>query len=151
MKLDLWGPVSIMTVCLALTAASPAAAGSCPAAKMKKDAQMTGPMEPVGVTDVVLGKVDLTNEAVKLKGRDLRLRRLVIEPGGIVPWHSHGYRPALIMVMWGTIMEYRSTCEMPIMHHAGDVAEEHMGFSHWWKNESDSVVILIAADIKPPA
>lgn len=137
-------------LCVALATGS-AAAGECPAGKEKAGAVTSGPTEPVGVTDVVLGDVDLSKEVVKLKGRDLRIRRLVIEPGGVVPWHSHAERPALIMTMWGTIVEYRSNCEEPITHRAGDVAEEHGGIAHWWKNESDSIVILIAADIKPPA
>ena len=134
-----------------LAAASPAAAGECPAGKTKNNAVTSGPTEPVGVVDTVLGKVDLGDEAVKLEGRELRIRRLVIEPGGVVPWHSHAERPALIMTMWGTVVEHRSNCEVPIVHRAGDVAEEHHGVAHWWKNESDSTVILIAADIKPPA
>ena len=29
-------------------------------------------------------------------GRLLRMRKLVVQPGGIVPWHSHAERPANI-------------------------------------------------------
>ena len=27
-----------------------------------------------------------------IKDRKFRMRKLVVEPGGIVPWHSHGER-----------------------------------------------------------
>ena len=30
---------------------------------------------------------------------------LVVQPGGIVPWHSHADRPALIYVVSGEIVE----------------------------------------------
>ena len=33
-------------------------------------------------------------EAVGVNNRLFRLRRLVVQPGGVVPWHSHGNRPA---------------------------------------------------------
>jgi quercetin dioxygenase-like cupin family protein len=31
----------------------------------------------------------------------LRFRKLTIEPNGIVPWHSHADRPALIFIAEG--------------------------------------------------
>ena len=51
---------------------------------------------------------------IGVAGRDLRLRRLVVQPGGIVPFHSHAGRPALIITVSGDITEYRSTCAVPI-------------------------------------
>nr|MBA3812485.1 cupin domain-containing protein [Caulobacteraceae bacterium] len=77
-----------------------------------------------------------------------RLRRLVVQPGGVVPWHSHADRPALIMTVSGAITEYRSTCAVGIEHPAGDVAKESGGISHWWKNNGSVPAELIAADIK---
>ena len=37
----------------------------------------------------------------------MRVRQLEIQPGGIVPWHSHADRPALIYVVSGEIVEIR--------------------------------------------
>ena len=54
----------------------------------------------------------------------LRLRKLVVQPGGVVPWHEHAARPANILVAEGSITEYRSTCKVPIEHKAGDVTAE---------------------------
>ncbi len=53
-----------------------------------------------------------------------RFRKLVVQPGGIVPWHEHSARPANILVVEGSITEYRSTCKVPIEHAAGDVDAE---------------------------
>jgi quercetin dioxygenase-like cupin family protein len=70
-----------------------------------------------------------------------------ITPGGIVPLHSHGDRPALIMVNQGKIYEYSSKCTVPILHQAGEIARESNGLMHWWKNDGDQTVILTIADI----
>jgi quercetin dioxygenase-like cupin family protein len=128
--------------------ATAASAGECPPGKSGVDVTKPGPMTPKSVTDKLLSKIDLGQEKVGLKGHDFRLRRLVIEPGGVVPWHSHGERPALIYVVSGTILEYSSDCSVPIVHKAGDVSVEDHAVSHWWKNTSDKPVVLISADIQ---
>src|SRR5258708_34616635 len=73
-------------------------AGECPADKMKANAREKVDFKPVGVTDVTLASIDLEKQPAHLKDRELRFRKLTIEPGGIVPWHSHDDRPALIFV-----------------------------------------------------
>lgn len=125
-----------------------AAAGECPAGKMKEGAVTSGPMAPAGVTDTVIGSIDLTAKGGDFKDQLLRLRQLTIAPGGIVPWHEHSTRPANIYVLSGTIEEYRANCSVPIVHKAGDVAQEFgMGFAHWWKNTSSEPVVLLSADV----
>ena len=84
-------------------------------------------MTPVGVTDTVLAQIDLSKEPIKADGRLQRVRKLVIQPGGIVPWHSHDDRPALIYIVEGEIVEYNSNCSAPILHKAGEVATETLG------------------------
>lgn len=125
-----------------------AMAGECPAGKMKDGAVTSGEMTPVGVTDNVIASIDLSPKGGEFKGQMLRMRKLVVQPGGVVPWHDHAARPANIYVLSGTIEEYRSTCEVPIVHKAGDVtAEFGAGLAHWWKNTSDQPVELLSADI----
>ena len=72
---------------------------------------------------------------------------LVIQPGGEVPWHSHGDRPALIYVLEGTVEEYSSRCAVPITHRAGEVSREQDNEAHWWKNNGTGVVRLLSTDI----
>lgn len=76
-------------------AAAPALAGECPAGSVTSNAFAAGPSAPEGVTDTVIGSIDLSQQ-YNIPGRTLRLRRLVIQPGGIVPTHSHSERPAHI-------------------------------------------------------
>lgn len=132
-------------------AATSASAGTCPADQMRTDARTSGVTMPNKVTDTELAFVKLGDQIEGLDNRRLRLRRLVVRPGGIVPWHSHTDRPALIMTVRGTISEYRSTCAVPIVHRSGDVVEEVKGVSHYWKNTGDVDAILLAADIKNDA
>jgi quercetin dioxygenase-like cupin family protein len=84
---------------------------------------------------------------VKLDNHKFRLRRLVVKPGGEVAWHSHEERPAIIYILSGTIVEYASTCAVPIVHNAGDVAPETHAAKHWWKNTTKRPVVLLSADI----
>jgi quercetin dioxygenase-like cupin family protein len=127
--------------------ATTALAGSCPADKMKADVREPVKFAAVGVTDTTLGAIDLEKEPAKIKDRQLRFRKLTIEPNGIVPWHSHGDRPALIFVAEGEIIEYASNCAAPIVHKAGEIRPETSGTSHWWKNLGDKTVILYVGDV----
>jgi quercetin dioxygenase-like cupin family protein len=135
----------------ALFVSTAASAGTCPADQMRPDARTTGETMPAKVTDSELAFVALGGEINGLDNRRLRLRRLVVQPGGVVPWHSHTDRPALIMTVSGQITEYNSTCAVGIDHKAGDVAQEKKGVSHWWKNNGKVAAVLIAADIKNDA
>ena len=103
---------------------SAAVAGECPADKMKVDARAPDTKAAKGVTDTVLAAIDLEKEPAKIKDRQLRFRRLTIEPGGIVPWHSHGDRPAIIYIAEGEIVEYASNCAVPIVHKSGGQYED---------------------------
>lgn len=125
-----------------------AAAGECPADKVKTGALTSGPDKPAGVTDTVIGSIDLTPKGGDFTNQLLRLRQLTIAPGGIVPWHEHRVRPANIYILSGTIEEYRASCSVPIIHKAGEVAMEFgKDFGHWWKNTGTEPVVLLSADI----
>jgi quercetin dioxygenase-like cupin family protein len=137
-----------------LAALGTARAGECPADKVAANSLPGAATAPVGVVDTELASIDLSKENVKLDQRRLRLRQMTIQPGGIVPMHSHEDRPALIMVVSGEIYEYNSKCAVPILHKAGEVAREALGTKHWWKNTSTSEVRLTIGDIvndKKPA
>ena len=126
-----------------------AQAGSCPADKQVAEGkgQPMSQAPAAKVTDNVLTMIDLSKESVAIKDRQMRLRRLVVQPGGVVPWHSHGDRPALIYIVSGEITEYASTCAVPIVHRAGEAAQESHGLAHWWKNSGSQPVVLLSADL----
>jgi quercetin dioxygenase-like cupin family protein len=135
----------------AATLSLAAFAGECPADKRVPDGQgqKPGPSAPVGVSDVVRSSTDLSKEPARIQGRLFRLRELQVQPGGIVPWHSHNERPAMIYIVSGEVVEYASSCAVPITHRAGDVAPEKNGTSHWWKNVGGTTAVLISVDLFP--
>ena len=114
-------------------AATAAQAGGCPADQTKPDVRPPVDLNPVGVTDTVIAMIDVDKEQ-GIENRNLRMRKLVVEPGGIVPWHSHAERPAIIYIIEGEINEYASNCTVPIPHKAGDVVAKTKGISHWSKD-----------------
>ena len=125
-------------------------AADCPAGKTAVDAMKPGPTTPSKVTDTVISSIDLAPIGSGFEGRKMRLRKLVVQPGGIVPWHSHEKRPANIYIISGSITEYRSTCAVPIEHGPGDVTSEFGPLAHWWKNNTKKPTVILSADILPP-
>lgn len=152
MSTFLFNPGPLRTIAAAALAIAAytigAQAGECPADQIKANAREAVKLDAVGVADMTLGAIDLGKEKARIKGRELRFRKMVIQPGGIVPWHSHDDRPALIYVFEGDILEFASNCAGPIHHKAGDIRAERKGTSHWWKNLSDKPVVLFIADVR---
>src|ERR1043165_474754 len=128
--------------------AAGAQAGECPAGKSMANATKPVDHAAQGVTDTTLGAIDLGKEQAKISGRELRLRKMVIQAGGVVPWHSHDDRPAVIYVAEGEIVEYASNCAVPIVHKAGETRKETNGTSHWWKNHPNAQVVLFIGDVR---
>ena len=128
----------------ALGGATPAMAGQCSAAGVNPLAD--APTSPKDVTDTVLAAVDLGSE-INVDGRQLRTRRLVVQPGGVVPIHSHKDRPALIVTVSGSITEHRSDCSAPVEHRAGDISREADGISHYWINHGTEPAVLLSSDV----
>ena len=141
------GASALLVGLLSVLFVLPSHAGDCPAGKAGVNALPGAASAPVGVTEMELSSIDLSKEAVNLPQRRLRFRHMEIAPGGIVPLHTHGDRPALIMVNQGQIFEYSSQCTVPILHKAGEIGKESNGLKHWWKNEGNVTVILTIADI----
>ena len=134
----------------AVLASAPAYAGACPADQVAENAIEAGATMPEGVTDEVFSSIDLSSKGEAWKGSLLRMRKLVVQPGGVVPWHSHEARPANILVVEGSITEYSSNCKVPIEHKASEAVAEFGALAHWWKNNGNTAAVLYSADILPP-
>lgn len=135
-----------LTVIAAAFAAAPALAGECPADKQGVDVMEPGPGETTGVTVEPIAEVDL-GPFYEIDGRLLRLRRVIVEPGGVFGWHNHDVRPGVMTVASGEMTEYRSTCAVPIVHRAGGGTTEAGEIYHWWKNNGDEPAEIITADL----
>lgn len=138
--------------CLGLTAflSAGASAGECPSDKVLKT-----PQQIKQVTDGSKLKAEVVNSVDPsgwrgVKGLMLRTRRLTILPGGFVPTHSHGDRPAIIYIISGQVVEHNTMCSVPIVHKAGEsTAEFGAGLEHWWQNKGKKPVVLTSSDLVP--
>ncbi|MGI9405615.1 MAG: cupin domain-containing protein [Hyphomicrobiaceae bacterium] len=109
-------------------------------------AALDGPTEPKGVSDTLLGSIDLSKEIPGLKDRQFRLRYFTIDPGGVVPVHSHKDRPAMFYILQGTVIQHRSDQPARTLT-KGEVSLENNGVEHWWENKGSEQVVLIVTDI----
>ena len=142
---------TLIAATLAALFSTAALAGECPADQRRPDGSGQKMVKdgPKDVTDKVIAMNDLSKDPIALKGRLFRARELVVKPGGIVPWHDHGNRPAMIYIVSGEIHEYASTCAAPILHKAGEVAPEKAPTMHWWKNNGRQNAVLLSVDLFP--
>lgn len=94
-----------------------------------------------------LQTIDLGKEIPGLAGRNLRMRRLTLKPGGAIPPHSHTDRPAVVYVLQGRVREHRSDKPAPIEYGAGDTMIENAAIHHWLENAGDQPVVGLVVDI----
>ncbi|MEZ5961086.1 MAG: cupin domain-containing protein [Hyphomonadaceae bacterium] len=128
----------------AIMAASPR---TCPVGRTLDGAnhEAFGPQHGVTGTDIALTPVasDPT--------RAVRMRRLVIEPGGVIAWHAHDAVQGMALIVSGQATEIRNTCMDPIVYRAGDVAIEDANTAHGWRNDGDvPAVVLVAHFVARP-
>ena len=102
--------------------------------------------ETKGVTTELLGTVDLGLEIEGMEGRELRMRLVTIDPGGVYgPIHDHVDRPGLVYILQGTITDHRdgvSTAYGP-----GLGWPEDRNTLHWLENRGAVPAVEISVDI----
>lgn len=139
MNIKIWGLIGILvvTACL-LWLALATGLGTA-------SAQQAAPTETKGVTVTLLAAVDLGPEIPGVQGRQLRLRIVTFEPGGVLGVHSHKDRPGAAYVLKGTVMEHRGNVAKE--YRAGDSWAEDRNVTHWLENKGTNPAVLIATDI----
>ena len=108
-------------------------------------AQQVAPTESKGIAITSLSAVDLSPEIPGMQGRQLRLRMLTIESGGVLAAHSHRDRPGAAYVLKGTVIEHRR--DVAKEYGAGQTWAEDGNVIHWLENKGTSQAVLIVTDI----
>ncbi len=118
---------------------------TCPVGRSLEGAQHEafGPQHGVVGTDIAV--TPLASDP----SRAVRLRRLVIEPGGVVAWHMHDQVQGMALIVSGEATEIRNSCMDPIPYRAGDVAMEDAQTAHGWRNDGDVPTVIIVAHVVP--
>ena len=102
--------------------------------------------ETKGVKVNQLAAIDLGPEIDGMAGRQLRMRMVTIEPGGVIgPVHNHIDRPGVVYILQGTITDHRN----------GEAREYGPGLGwpedkstiHWLENKGTVTAIEISVDI----
>lgn len=111
--------------------------------------QNTPPTENKGVKISPPTALDLANEIDSVAGRQLRMRVVTIEPGGVVAMHSHNGRPAVAYALQGTLTEHLENGDVRD-HREGEAWTEDRNTTHWAENKSDKAVMVLAVDVFKP-
>ncbi len=100
-----------------------------------------GPQHGVTATDIA------TTPVASDPTRVVRLRRIVMEPGGVIAWHPHEATQGMALIVSGQATEIRNTCMDPIVYLAGDVALEDAGTAHGWRNDGDVPTVVLVSHL----
>jgi quercetin dioxygenase-like cupin family protein len=99
-----------------------------------------------GVTTKLIGTVDLGPELEGMEGRQLRMRMVTIEPGGVFgPLHDHIDRPGIVYILQGTITDHRNGVATD--YGPGLGWPEDKNTLHWLENRGDVQAVEISIDI----
>ncbi|NUR73849.1 MAG: cupin domain-containing protein [Hamadaea sp.] len=102
--------------------------------------------ESRGVTVELLTTVDLGPEIDGMAGRELRMRMVTIQPGGVFgPTHDHRGRPGTVYVLQGTITDHRDGVATDYGPGVG-WPEDHATL-HWLENRGTVPAVEISVDI----
>ena len=107
--------------------------------------EQTAP-ETKGVTTELLATVDLGAEIQGMAGRQLRMRMVTMEPGGVYgPVHDHKDRPGLVYILEGTITDHRDG--VATEYGPGLGWPEDRNTLHWLENRGATRAVEISVDI----
>ena len=102
--------------------------------------------ETNGVAVSLLASVDLAGEIEGMAGRQLRMRMVTIEPGGVFgPVHDHVGRPGTVYVLQGTITDHRDGVATEYGPGVGWPEDRHT--THWLENRGSTPAVEISIDI----
>ncbi len=102
--------------------------------------------ESRGVRVELLGTVELADEIEGMAGRQLRMRKVTMEPGAVFgPIHDHVGRPGTVYIVQGTITDHRDGVETD--YGPGLGWPEDRNTIHWLENRGTVPAVEISVDI----
>ena len=107
------------------------------------------PTQTVGQTEELLRSLDLSNELDSTKGRPLRMRKVTLQPGGVLGLHNHVDRPAITYLLQGEVTYHQEGKPDQVARTGGGFAEGR-ATTHWAENTGKVPAVWIAVDIPKP-
>ncbi len=111
--------------------------------------QRQAPTADSGRQDELLRSLDLTNEMSSVTGRPLRMRKITLQPGGVLALHDHVDRPAITYLLQGQ-MTYHHAGMPPVVVNPGGGFAEGRATTHWGESTGSVPAVWIAVDIPKP-
>lgn len=108
--------------------------------------QRQAPTQTTGQTEVLLRSIDLTNEVPSTAGRMLRMRKITLQPGGVLGLHNHVDRPAITYMLQGQ-MTYHQEGRPDLVANPGDGFAEGRATTHWAESTGRVPAVWVAVDI----
>lgn len=116
---------------------------ACPPDRVQAGAQTQGFGATAGVEVEDIALVPSASDPT----RAVRLRRIIVAPGGIIAWHDHAQIQGMALIVSGEMTELRNTCLDPLIYRAGDVAIEDAATAHSWRNTGAVNAIVLVSHI----
>ena len=110
------------------------------------NAQQAAPKDNKEFKATAKQAVDLGTEYEGMKGHQLRMRVLTIEPGGYIGMHTHKDRPAVVYCLQGTDTVTLENGTVNVLR-PGDTSSANSNTMHWHRNDGSEPVVLVAVDI----
>jgi quercetin dioxygenase-like cupin family protein len=108
--------------------------------------QARPPAETKGMSAAPLQSLDLSEEIESVKGRPLRMRKITLQPGGVLGLHSHKDRPAVSYFLQGEVT-YHQEGKPDVVVGPGQGFAEGKATTHWAENRGSVAAVWIAVDI----
>jgi len=108
--------------------------------------QVKAPTADKGLSADRLHALDLTGEIDSVKGRPLRMRKVMLLPGGVIGLHGHKDQPAVSYLLQGVIT-FHEEGKPPVVLRAGETFAEGKATTHWAENRAGVAAVWIAVDI----
>jgi len=115
----------------------------CPANRVQAGARAEGFGAQSGVVGEDIALTPLASDPTKA----VRLRRLTVQPGGVIAWHDHSAVQGMALVVSGQATERRNSCLDEMIYRAGDVALEDATTAHSWRNDGDVPAVILVAHV----
>jgi len=115
----------------------------CPADRTQANARSEGFGPTTGITSADVTLTPLAHDPT----RAVRLRRLTVQPGGVIAWHDHTAIQGYAVIVSGEMVELRNTCLDAITYGPGDVAREDVSTAHSWRNDGDTPAVILVSHV----
>jgi quercetin dioxygenase-like cupin family protein len=108
-------------------------------------AQQKPPTMNKGLDIKLLQANNLGPQIEGMAGRQLRMRTVTVEPGGVLGVHNHVDRPGVVYILKGTVTEHRG--DDVKNYSVGNSWVETKETTHWLENKTKTPVVLLSIDI----